>query len=67
MNETDPTSVAATISLATTKALIARGTLTKDEVISHLPPVTGETLRWEQDAVTKDARALVESWTNLDG
>ena len=48
--------------IAASKALVAKGLLTKEEVLAQLPPITGETLRMAEDEIISVAREMIQEW-----
>lgn len=48
--------------LAASRAAVAKGLLTKAEVLTRLPPVSGIKSRAEEDAIIATAREMIEEW-----
>lgn len=60
----DPARAWAMATLAASRAAVSKGLLTKAEVLAQLPPISGETLRVEEDAIIAAAREMIEEWPN---
>lgn len=52
--------------IAASKALVAKGLLTKEEVLAQLPPITGETLRMAEDEIISVAGEMIQEWPAPD-
>jgi hypothetical protein len=50
------------MALAAAKAMVAKGLLSKEDILAQIPPTSGETLRISEDEIIRVAREMVGEW-----